>query len=42
MLSKTNPEQMESHTLPETNIAPARKPSPKETSLPTIHLHVPC
>ena len=32
MLSKTNPEQMGSHTFPETNIAPARKPSPKETS----------
>ena len=27
MLSKTNPEQMESHTVPETNIAPAWKPS---------------
>ena len=44
MLSKTNPEQMESHTLPETNVAPAtaRKPSPKEISFPTIQFHVLC
>ena len=27
-------------TLPETNIAPARKPSQKETRLPTIHFQV--
>ena len=29
-------------TLPKTNIAPARKPSQKETSLPTIHFQVLC
>ena len=28
-------------TLPETNIAPGRKPSQKETSLPTIHFQLP-
>ena len=27
-------------TLPETNIAPIRKPSQKENSLPTIHFQV--
>ena len=27
-------------TLPETNIAPARKPSEKETSLPSIHFQL--
>ena len=30
------------YTLPKTNIAPARKPSQKETSLPTIHFQVLC
>ena len=27
-------------TLPESNMAPARKPSEKETSLPSIHVQV--
>ena len=30
------------YTLPETNIAPTRKPSQKENSLPTIHFQVLC
>ena len=31
-----------SFTLPETNIAPARKLPQKETNLPTIHVQVLC
>ena len=34
--------EMSLSTLPETNIAPARSPSPKETCLPTIHFQVLC
>ena len=30
------------NTLPETNVAPARKPSQKETSISTIHFQVLC
>ncbi len=30
------------YTLPETNIAPARKLPQKETNLPTIHFQVLC
>ncbi len=29
-------------TLPETNIAPEKRPSQKETSIPTIHFQVLC
>ena len=30
-------EDLVTHTLPETNIAPENRPSQKESSLPTIH-----